>query len=109
MSGSRDHPLNVVLDAMEKAMDTADESLAKMSADVGDFDARELTAAEDMLVFENPAVRYPDDVDQTTGMPLTNQQAAQRLLEELGPEAWVAHVRDVVRRADRRAKEAADG
>jgi hypothetical protein len=105
VTGNRPHPLDSVLDAMSQAMDDADETMAKMADGIGDFDSQKLTAAEDELVFAHPMVRYPDQVDPTNGAPMTNQQAAWKLLEEMGPEAWAAHVQDFVRRADRRSKE----
>lgn len=105
MPGHRSHPLDAPLAAMVKAMDDADTQMAQMSVGIGDFDSHELSPEEDELLFHNPALRYQDQVEPTTGLPYTNAQAAQKFLQDVGPEAYVAYVHDVVRRMDRRGKE----
>jgi len=107
MTGHREHPLNAPLAAMVHALESADAQMGRMSENIGDFDAQELTAEEDELVFHNPHLRYLGQIELTTGLAYTNAQAAAALLAEIGPEEYVKYVEDFVRRADRRQKDAA--
>lgn len=104
--GWRQNPYDDVLKNLVQAMHDVDGSLTELSRDVRPFDSQELTPEEDEMLFHNPAQRYIGQNDPATGMPLTNAQAAQRLLAEIGPIEYVKYVEDVMRRADRRAKDA---
>lgn len=109
MAGFRDHPLDGPLNAMVQAMVDADEQLAQMSKDIGDFDSVALTPEEDELVFHNPHLRYLGQVEPITGKPYTNVQAAQRMYNvDMGPEQYKKYVEDFVYRADRRGRGGAE-
>ncbi len=105
MPGNRDHPLDRPLKAMVDAMLDADKQLATMAHGMGDFDSKQLSAEEDEQLFAKPAMRYLTEKNPQTGLPYTDPEAAQRLLEEMGPEQYVAYCKDFVRRYDRRQKD----
>jgi hypothetical protein len=106
MPGHRPNPLDKVLETIVGAMSEVDGHLASLARDVRPFDSHELSVEEEELLFLHPAVRYEDEVEPTTGLPLTNAQAAARYLSEVGPVQYVAEIEDFVRRRDRRGKEA---
>jgi hypothetical protein len=106
MPGHRPNPLDKILETITGAMTEVDDHLGRMAKDVRPFDSKELTVDEEELLFMHPAVRYEDEVEPTTGLPLTNAQAAARYLSEVGPVQYVAEIEDFVRRRDRRGKEA---
>jgi cytochrome c556 len=96
------NPYDDVLQNVKDAMVQVDDHLANMAKDVRPFDSKQLTTEEDDLLFHSPSLRYMGQIEPTTGQPYTNAQATQKLLQDLGPEAYVAYVDDYVRRADRR-------
>ncbi len=102
MPGFRDHPLDAVLESMVKSLSNADQQLGHMSENIKDFDSVALTPEEDTLVFHNPALRFSGQVHPQTGQPYTNAQAAQALLQQVGPDEYVKYVQDFVNRAERR-------
>lgn len=109
MATNREHPLNAPLESMVRAMEMADLRMADMAEGIGDFDSVELTPEEDELVFNSPSLRYLGQVEPQTGLPYTNAQAAQLLLQEIGPEEYFNYVTDYVRRYDRRQKDRMNG
>lgn len=108
MAGQRSNPLDDVLNGLVQAMVQVDDHLKTVSENVRPFDSKELTPQEDVLLFHNPALRYMGQTEPTTGMPYTNAQATQRLLQELGPQQYVEYVEDTVRRMDQRAQSLPD-
>lgn len=111
MPGHRPNPLDKVLESLVGAMTEVDKHLGTMARDVKPFDSKELSPEEEELLFQNPRLRYQNEVDPTTGQPLTNAQSAAKYLAQIGPVAYVAEIDDFVRRRDRRGKESpeADG
>lgn len=102
MPGFKDHPLDAPLAVIVKAMDDADHQMQQMATGIGDFDSHELSPEEDLLLFDNPHLRYVDQVEPITGLPYTNAQATVQYRKDVGDVAYVAYVEDVVRRMDRR-------
>lgn len=122
MPGHRPNPYDGVADNLFQAMVQVDDHLTRLSEHVRPFDSHQLTPEEDDLLFHNPALRHIGKLDPATGLPLTNAQATQLLLnggtvldaatgqpepvQGIGPEEYVAYVDDYVRRADRRNADA---
>lgn len=79
-----------------------DAHLSELAKDTRPFNSTQLSPEEDDLLFHNPALRYQDQVHPTTGMPYTNAQAAQQMVQDMGAQGYVSYVEDYVRRADRR-------
>lgn len=77
------------------------EAIRRWGHDVEPYNSIGLSRDEETLVFDNPAVLYPDEVDEQTGLPLSNAQAAQRLLEEMGTQRYTQWVDAVYRRRQR--------
>jgi hypothetical protein len=95
--------LDGALDMVVDAMNDGGNRIDKLSQDQAPFDSVKLTPDEENLIYDNPSVLYPDETDPETGLPLTNAQAAQKLLQEKGA---VEYVRFVTEMEKRRAKEA---
>ena len=88
------NPFDHALDQIVSSMKDRATSLDTMTDGVDEFDSKKLSPAEDRLMFDNPAAFYPGKMDPTTNMPLTNAQAAQRLLTEKGAQWYRKWVTD---------------
>lgn len=101
------NPLDAHLDLVMESMRAQAEGIDRLAEGVPDFDAKRLTPDEEELAYANPAgVFFPDEVDPASGLPLSNVQAAQRLLATKGAQWYVGWVEE---NESRRAKEGADG
>ena len=72
-----------------------------LSDDVQPFDSLLTTPDEEDLIFDNPIAYFPGAVDPELGMPITNAQAAQMMLQKWGAQRYVEWVESVVERRDK--------
>lgn len=96
------NPFDTVTEQLVGAMESIHADMKRVAADVNPYGQEKLTPAEESLMYDHPIARYPGQVDPTTGLPMTNAQAAQKMLDEMGPAAYTAWVDDVERRRNRR-------
>lgn len=71
--------------ALAQQMKDASEELAATADGVEPFDSRPVADEQMMLYFRNPAAFYPEAAGQ-----ITNAEAAQMMLEDMGPVEYVA-------------------
>lgn len=86
---------------MAHQMDKFSGYLETLSEDVEPFDSQQLSPDEEDLLYDHPSTLFGDEVSVETGMPLSDAEAAQQLLEQMGPVEYVRFVEGV---AKRRAK-----
>lgn len=101
------NPLDQVRERLVSAMVGIHDGMEKAAGAVAPYDSVKLSPDEEDLAWENPAALYPGEVDETTGLPLSNDQATVRWFNDMTeggqfPERWVAFVHDYHRRKDRR-------
>jgi hypothetical protein len=77
------------LNSLVQEMTNLNAEFAKYSKGVTPFQTQKPTPEEDRMLFENPAALYENEVNQNTGQPYTNAEAAQRMLAEWGPQRYV--------------------
>jgi hypothetical protein len=88
-----------ILGSVVQAMRDQVDHLSAMTSGMAPFDSHALTPAEEMLVYQHPASKYPGATDPQSGLPLSNAQAAQRMYTEMGDTAYVAWVTKMAARA----------
>jgi hypothetical protein len=86
------NPFDTIVSDLVSEMHSVDQQFAGMAGNVPPFDSQKPTPEEDALIFDHPAARYPGAMDPQTGMPISNAQAAQRMLQEMGPTKYIAWV-----------------
>lgn len=78
----KDNPLDAEVKAMAEALAESIDEDARASDPVKPFDSVKLSDEEEMHLYEYPSGFYPKE-------PMTNAEAAKRLLTEWGPERYV--------------------
>lgn len=86
------NPFTQQLDAVVQAMQDEQAHIARMSQGVQPYNSTATTPEEEQLIYQNPHARYPGVTDPQTQLPISNAQAAQMMLKEMGPEAYIAFV-----------------
>lgn len=98
------NPVEEMADETDAAFQSIIDEIARMAGEVEPAFHEKLDLREEDIAYDHPASQFPGEVDEMTGLPLTNAQAAQRLLQEMGEIDYVRWVDDVERRRERRAR-----
>lgn len=95
-------------DYMTAAMEKFSKFLGTVSEDVEPFSSHALSDEETDLMYDHPASLPDFDgvVNEQTGMPYSDGEAAAVLLEQMGPVAYVELVEGVEERRARRGSNA---
>lgn len=105
---STDNPYDQVLGDMVGQMHDISNDLKETFKNVRPFQSVQLKPDESLFLYDHPA-QHPmvaGEMDPTLGTPLTNAQAAQSLLQKLGPVQYVKWVE--TNEAYRQKREAPD-
>lgn len=107
MARTEDNPFDAVRDQLVEAMQSVSQDIKDRASKTKPYDTRKATPEEEELLWNNPIAKYPNDVDPTTGLPLTNAQAANKWYMEVTsgdkyPSRWIEMVDDYEKRKARR-------
>lgn len=81
---NREHanPFDDVRRVLKSTIEATLEQNRTWARSMRPYNSEAPTREERLLIWNNPHLMYPDEVDPTTGMPLTNAQAAQKWADE---------------------------
>lgn len=107
MARTEDNPFDAVRSQLVEAMQSVGQDIRERAGKTKPYDSVKLSPDEEELMWNHPVSRYPEDVDPTSGMPLTNAQAANKWYMEVTsndqyPSRWIELVEDYERRKARR-------
>lgn len=111
MPRTETNPFDEVRANLVEAMGSISQDIRERASRTKPYDSVKLSSDEEQLVWDNPVAKYPNEVDPTTGMPLTNAQAANKWYMEVTrndqyPSRWLEMVDDYNRRKTRRDQSA---
>jgi hypothetical protein len=107
MARTEDNPFDAVRNQLVEAMQSVSQDIKDRASKTKPYDSVKLPPAEEDLLWNNPIARYPNEVDPTTGTPITNAQAANKWYMEVTandqyPSRWIELVDDYQKRKARR-------
>lgn len=95
------NPFDAQLSRLTGEMQKFDGYLEGLTRDTRPFDSTELSDEEEALMYAHPSTLFDGEINEQTGMPYSDAEAAQRLLDEMGPVEYVRWVEGLEKRRTR--------